>query len=162
MEWGGFNTKIVHLSDVDKKPASTYRFGPLFDSPPSHPDTVLTSMSYMQRSLNKMGMVYLHLSPDMHLYMVASQIKWNNMEQFQHVILHPGVMHIIMSACGAIGTLIKGSGAEVLIAASIGGITGTLSGKAWVRSMRTLQMTSGAILSDFFSTRPKTWEQLQE
>ena len=39
------------------------------------------------------------------------------MEQFKNVILQPGVMHIIMSACGAIGKLNGGSGVEVLISA---------------------------------------------
>ena len=150
MEWSGFNAMIARTSDVDKKPASTYLFGPVIDAPPSHPDTVLTSLTYMQRSLKQMGMIYIHLSPDMQLYMVASQIKWNDMERFKDIILQPGVMHIIMSACGAIGKLNRGSGVEVLIAASFGGLTGILNGKSWVRSMRAFRMTCAALLSDFF------------
>ena len=162
IEWNGFNTKLARTSDVDKKPASTYLFGPLIDAPPSHPDTVLTSMSYMQRSVKRMGMKYIHLSPDMQLYMVASQIKWNDVERFKDIILRPDVMHIIMSACGAVGKLNKGSGIEVLIAATFGGLTGIMNGKSWVRSMRAFRMTCEAILSDFFSSGSKTREELQD
>lgn len=162
MEWSGFNKKIARTSDADEKPASTYLFGPVVDAPPSHPDTVLTSMCYFQKSMMNLGMKYTHLSPDMQLFIVASQIKWNDMARFKDVILRPGVMHIIMSACGAIGKLNKGSGVEVLISASFGGLTGILNGKSWVRAMRAFRMTCEAILSDFFSTGPKTMEELQD
>ena len=126
-EWSGFNAMTTRSSGAVAKPASTYLFGPVIDAPPSHPDTVLTSLTYMQSSLKKMGMKYIHLSHDMQLYMVASQIKWNNMERFHDITLRPGVMHVIMSACGAIGKLNKGSGLEVLISASSGGIAGIMS-----------------------------------
>ena len=47
------------------KPASIYMFGPLIDAPPSHPDTILTTLTYMQKSLLDMGMIHIHLSMDM-------------------------------------------------------------------------------------------------
>lgn len=162
MEWSGFNTSIARMSGAEEKPASTYLFGPVVDAPPSHPDTILTSMCYMQKSMRNLGMKYTHLSQDMQLFIVASQIKWNNMEQFKDVIIRPGVMHIIMSACGAIGKLNKGSGVEVLISASFGGLTGIMNGKSWVRAMRAFRMTCEAILSEFFSTGVKTMEELHD
>ena len=113
MESSGFNTEITRMTDAEEKPASTYLFGPVIYAPPSHPDTVLTSMCYMLKSMRNLGM-----SPDMQLFKVASQIKWNNMEQFKDVILRPGAMYIIMSACGAFGKLNGGSDVEVLISAS--------------------------------------------
>lgn len=91
MEWSDFNTKIARMSDAEEKPASTYLFAPVVDAPPSHPDTVLTSMCYMQKSMENLGMKFTHLSPDMHLFIVASQIRWNNMEHFKDVIIRPGV-----------------------------------------------------------------------
>ena len=64
----------------------------------------------------------------MQLHMVASQIKWNDVERFKNVILlRSDVMHIIQSVCGAIGKRIKGSGAEVLINAAFGGSSGIIS-----------------------------------
>ena len=58
------------------------------------------------------------------------------MEQFKNVILQPGVMHIIMSACGAIGKLNGGSGVEVLISGSFEGLTRIMNGKSWVCAIR--------------------------
>ncbi len=64
MEWNGFNNQLSRTQGV-LKPATTYMFGPLIDAPPSHPDTILTTLTCMQRSLVDMGMKYVHLSIDM-------------------------------------------------------------------------------------------------
>ena len=78
MEWAGFNNHLVRLSEeIVKKQVSTYMLGPLINSPPAHPDTVLTSVVYMMKSLQELGMTYAQLSPDMQLYIhvQALQIK---------------------------------------------------------------------------------------
>ena len=49
-------------------PATLYLFGPLImliDDPPSHPDTVLTSLLYMETSLAELGMTCANMSIDM-------------------------------------------------------------------------------------------------
>ena len=50
-------------------------FGPLIDAPPSHPDTVLTMLSYFEKTLPELGMKTSNLSADMQLYIVATLIK---------------------------------------------------------------------------------------
>ncbi len=40
------------------KPATAYMFGPLIDTPLHHPDTILTTLKYMQESLVDMGIVF--------------------------------------------------------------------------------------------------------
>ena len=103
MDWNGFNNEqILH-------PANTYVFGPLIDAPPSHPDTILTTLTYMQRSMVDMGMEKVHLCMDMQLYVVTKQVCWNQPRRFRNIIVHPGGMHIIQSFLGCIGTLMKGS-----------------------------------------------------
>ena len=55
---------LVRLSEeIVKKQASTYLLGS-----PAHPDTVLTLVVYMMKSLQELGMTYSQLSPDMQLY----------------------------------------------------------------------------------------------
>ena len=66
MESSGFNTEITRMTDAEEKPASTYFFYPVVDAPPSHPETVLTSMCYMLKSMRILGM-----SPDMQLFIVV-------------------------------------------------------------------------------------------
>ena len=58
-----------------QKQAPTYLLGPLINSPPAHPDAVLTSVVYMMKSPQELGMTYSQLSTDMQLYMQALQIK---------------------------------------------------------------------------------------
>ena len=45
MEWNGFNNHLASSQNV-LKPASIYMFGPLIDAPPSHPNTILTTLTY--------------------------------------------------------------------------------------------------------------------
>ena len=72
MEWNGFNNHLARSQNV-LKPASIYMFGPLIDAPPSHPDTILTTLTYMQKSLLDMGMIHIHLSMDMQLFEVTNK-----------------------------------------------------------------------------------------
>ena len=67
MEWNGFNNQLTRSQGV-LKPACTYMIGPLIDAPPSHPDTIITTLTYMQKSLVDMGMTFVHLSIDITLY----------------------------------------------------------------------------------------------
>ena len=99
-----------------------YLFGPLINAPPDHSDTVLTSMMYMMQSLTDLGMTYIHLCPDMQLYIEAMQIKWNEPQAFDKLILRPGVMHIVQNVCGCIGQLMMGSGLADLIGSAFGGV----------------------------------------
>ncbi len=73
MEWNDFNNQLFRSQGV-LKPVTTYMFVPMIDAPPSHPDTILTTLSYMQRSLVDMGMTYVHLSVDMQLFVVTKQV----------------------------------------------------------------------------------------
>ena len=164
MEWAGFNNHLVRLSEeIVKKQASTYLLGPLINSPPAHPDTVLTSVVYMMESLQELGMTYAHLSPDMQLYIQALQIKWSDQDRFQNLILRPSVMHIVQNVCGCIGHLMKGSGLETLIGAAFGGVSNIIGqGKPWVRAMRAFSMISSILLQSFLEIDFKSWKQICE
>ena len=161
IEWGGFSNQEARNTHA-QKPASTYMFGPLIDAKAAHPDTVLTSLEYLKKSLADMGMSYAHICIDLQLYMVACQIKWNDVNHFKNIILRPGIMHTVQSFCGCIGKLMHGSGIEALITSAFGGLTGIMSGKSWVRAMRAFRMVSTALLSKFLSTGPKTFQELSD
>ena len=72
----------------------------------SHPDTIMTTLIYMQQSLVDMGMTSIHLSIDMQLYRVTKQVCWYHPEQFHNVFVHPGGMHIIQIFIGCIAKLL--------------------------------------------------------
>ena len=55
-------------------PSTEYHYGPLSDSPPTHFDTVLTSMTYTEEFLNNLRMKQICLIADMQPYKLAMQI----------------------------------------------------------------------------------------
>ena len=83
----------------------------------------------MTKSIGEVRMTYGNLSIDVHLYMVGQQVKLFEREKFKNIILRHGAMHFVKCFLGSIGTLIKGSGMEVLVAAAFGGLTGIMNGK---------------------------------
>ena len=118
IEWGGYNAALARM-EYSPQPATTYMFGHLFNALPSHPDTVLTTLSYFENTLTELEMKTSKLSADMQLYIVATLIKWaSHGNRFKSVIRRPGGMHTLMSFNGSIGNLMKASGLEVLVGAA--------------------------------------------
>ena len=123
IEWRGYNAALARV-ECSPKPPTTYMFGPLIDAPPSQPDTVLTTLSYFEKTLTELGMNTSNLSADMQLYIVATLIKWaRHGNRLKSVILRPGGMHTLMSSNGCNGNLMKDRGLE-----------------EWVKSMRAFRM----------------------
>ena len=56
LEWSGFNSKYKRACDQHTipKPKTFYVYGPLIDAPASHPDTVQTTMAYLQKTLKSL------------------------------------------------------------------------------------------------------------
>ena len=101
----------------------------------AHPDTVITILMYLQRTLNSFGMQYTHLTVDLQLYQTACLIQWDEPLCWTNVILHPGMMHALMSFLGCIGTLMKASCVDILIGAAFAGITSIVNDKAWANAL---------------------------
>ena len=81
MEWNWFNNELSRKEGV-LHPANMCVFGPLISAPPSHPDTILTTVTYMQKLMVDMGMEKVHLCMDMQLYEVTTQVCWNQPRKF--------------------------------------------------------------------------------
>ena len=69
IEWRGYNSAWARV-EYSPRPATTYMFGPLIDAP----DTVLTTPSYLERTLTELGMKTSNISGVMQLYIVATQV----------------------------------------------------------------------------------------
>ena len=74
--------------------------------------------------------------------------------------IRPGAMHIITSFLGCIGTLVKGSGLDVLVGAAFGSMNGIITGLAWMRAMRAFRMVLDVLLQNFLRTGAKTCEEI--
>eukprot|EP00745_Piridium_sociabile_P013977 TRINITY_DN2058_c0_g1_i7.p1 TRINITY_DN2058_c0_g1~~TRINITY_DN2058_c0_g1_i7.p1 ORF type:complete len:474 (+),score=89.64 TRINITY_DN2058_c0_g1_i7:286-1707(+) len=142
------------------RPKTLCIFGPLIDSPPSHPDTVLTTMAYLDRTLKSLGMSHVHLTLDMQLYIIACQIKWSDPVRWNSVVLRPGMMHTLMSFIGTIGHNMKCTGVEELIGAAYSGIANILNGKAWPKAMRAFRIIVATLLNEFLHEGEKTHDEI--
>ena len=137
VEWAGSNAQQDRLvAGSVQRPNTLVVFGPMIDSPPAHPDTVLTTLVNLERALNSFGMQYTHITVDLQLYQTACLVQWNDPLRWTNVILHPGMMHTFMSFLGCVGTLMKASGVDILISAAFAGITSIVNGKAWTNALR--------------------------
>ena len=74
LDWSGYNAQEDRKTKTPDKPKTITVFGPLIDSPPSHPDTVLTTIVYLDTFLKSFGMEYVHITLDMQLYIMACLI----------------------------------------------------------------------------------------
>ena len=138
-----------------RAPATRQRhwpFGPMLDSPPAHPDTVMTTLVYLQSTLNAFGMQYTHVSVDLQLYHTACPVQYNDPQRWTGLILHPCMMQTLMSFMGCIGTLMKSSGVEVLIMSAVFGcITSIMNGKAWTNALWAYHLIIAVLLRSFYS-----------
>jgi len=123
---------------------------------------LFTSVFYMMKSLQDLGITYIQLSPDMQLYIQPMLIKWSDSQRFQNLILWPGVMRCV-NVCRCIGHLMLGSGLETLIGSAFGGFNSNVGrGKPCVRALRAFRMVSSILLQSFLKTGFKTWEEICE
>jgi len=82
--WNGFNNKTAREEGKLYSP-SLFMLGHLLDSPPSHPDTIMTYIDYMKQNMEDMGMKYIHILCDMQLYIPTVHIRWHNLIKYQNV-----------------------------------------------------------------------------
>ena len=160
IEFSGYNAQQDRDENRSSAPKTLFVFGPLLNYPPSHQDAVLTTMTYLTTSPQSFGMQYAHICMDMQLYMVACQIKWNDSANWEYTILHPGMMHTLMSFLGCIGTLMKGSRIETILGTTFGSVKGILNGKAWPQALRAYRMLAAALLNNFLSEGEKSSEDI--
>ena len=149
--WGRFAARLVAGSA--QKPKTLVVFGLMIDSPPAHPDTVITMLVNLERALNSFGMQYTNITVDLQLYHTACLVQYNDPLRWTNVILHQGMMHTFMSFLGCIGTLMKASGMDILISAAFAGITSIVNGKA----LRAYRLIIAVLLQNFYSNGAKTY-----
>lgn len=113
-------------------------------------------MNFLLNSLQSFGMEYAHICMDLQLYMIACKIKWNDLEKWKNVVVHPGMMHTLMSFLGCIGFLMKGSGMETILATTFGSLKSIINGKAWPQTLRAYRMLTAALLNNFLTDGTKS------
>lgn len=159
-EWTGAMVASSRADGSAHGPGNHFVFAPLIYMPLSHSDTILTTLMFLEESLQTKP--FVHLSADMQLYKGIQEIKWSDPSRWQHLIVCPGGMHILMSFFGCVGTLINGSGLEDILSVAFKGVASMLNGKAWPKAIRDLSMVLTAILQPIVMSGKTTVEDIQE
>ena len=92
----------------------------------------------------------------------GSCVQWSDPYRWKSLVLHPGMMHTLISFLGCIGTLMKASGVDLLLTAAFGGVAGIITGKALTNALRGYRLISTVLLQDFFHSGAKTLQELNE
>ena len=115
---------------------------------PDHLDTVLTMLVCRERAQYLPNAVH-HLTVDK-LYRL--HVQWNNPQHWINLILHPGMMHTLMSFLGCVEKLMMASGIEILISAAFGGIISSINRKAWTNALQAYRLIITLLLQSFYSS----------
>ena len=131
----------------------------MIDSPPAHPDTVITTRANIEKALNSFGMQYTHITVDLQLYHIACLVQWNDSLRWANVILHPGMMHTLMSFLGCIETLMRASGVDILTSAAFACFTSIVknNGKAWTNGLWAYRVITAVLLYKLYLNGAKTY-----
>ena len=149
-EYSGYNTKLCREQGHSLQPKTKIVYLPLIDMPPSDPATILTAMVKAQQISQDVGQEYVVFTCDQQLYRVALKVKWSNPERFDNVYLRLGGMHLLMSYCGCVGTLMAESGIEDVLGAAFAGVPKMLSGKKYPQNVRALRLLVEELLRPVF------------
>lgn len=128
-EWSGSMFSSARESGVQPGGATRFVFGPLTDSPPTHPDTMLTTLTWIDSEMRQENTPYIPVSADMAIYKLIMQIKWSQPDRWKWMVVRPGGMHTIMSFIGCIGVLMDSTGLEEILGAAFNGVSNMLNGK---------------------------------
>ena len=122
-------------------PTACYTFHiyiPVIDMIPSHPDTMMTSMTFSQVYTSNIRQQFVVFTCDLLLYRVALEVHWTYPERFSNVILRLEGMHSLMSFIGPIGTLMADTGLSDIMSSVFGVESKMLTGKKFPQNVRAL------------------------
>lgn len=161
-EFNGYMTRICREEGHALQPMTKIVYLPLIDMPPAHQSTMLTAMLKAKEICHEIGQAYVVFTCDQQLYRVALQVKWDNPDLLDNVHLRLGGMHLLMSYCGCIGTLMADTGLEDIMGAAFSGVGKMLSGKKFPQNIRALRLVAEELLRPIFMAHPNNLTNMDE
>ena len=108
--------------------------------PPVDHSTMMTVLIEANRLTSEAGQEFTIFTCDQQLYRVSLQVIWAYPEQFSHVVLRLGGMHMLMSFIGAVGSLMEESGLVEVMNTGFSGVAKMLNGKKFPQHVRALRI----------------------
>ena len=119
---------------------------PLIDAPPAHAATMLPAMVKAKQISKAANQRFTIIMLDQQLYRVALHVLWENEAKFHTFFLRLAGMHLLMSYCGCICTLMADTGIVEILSVAFGGVQKMLSDKKFPPYIRALMMLVDELL----------------
>ncbi|XP_070535408.1 uncharacterized protein [Ptychodera flava] len=144
--WTGFNQEV---SGNAVPPVSKIGYLPVIDASPTDKSTVNTILSRSVDIANKLCLPNIIVNMDEAIYSKAQEIRWQNEEYTNRIILRLGEFHTAMSFLSTIGKRFRDAGLEdIMIESGIlahGSANGVMSGHHYNRSVRCHKLVAEAM-----------------
>ena len=132
-------------------------------------DTVQQCIVTSIEASRKLNQQFTFITMDLAAAKIALDVKWNDLEKYENVVIHLGAFHTMCSYMGALGRMMTGSRFEdIVIEAGIcasGSIRQVMSGQHYNRAMHTHLLMMDAVerlLMQSFSDNQQVIEQIPE
>ena len=130
-EFNGYNMKLSREQGHALKTKTKIVYLPLIDRSPAHSATMMTALLRAQEVSSNAGQEFVIFTADQQLYRVALHVIWENQARFNNIYLRLGGMHLLMSYCGCVGTLMADTGIVEMLGVALGGVLKMLTGKKY-------------------------------
>ena len=142
--WNEFNERATCNGTYD---VSSIDFLPFINLDPNNPNTIYTALCFVQEICIKNNIKICPVTFDQPLYQKAVDILLANKKELDRIFVRLGGFHFLMSAMGALGNIMEGSGLEDLWATvyAKGAVPHMMKGKAYSRALRAHILTQAAL-----------------
>ena len=82
----------------------------------------------MKKTLKAFSMQYASFPVVIQLDHISCIVQWSDSYCWTSLVLHPGMMHTLMSFLGFTGKLMKASCVDMLLIVAFGGVAGIITG----------------------------------
>ena len=143
--WNGY-MQLATGTAPDLKSKSTVTFLPIIDLTPSSPTCIYSTLQFIINEAKKAGITTPSVTFDQPLWLKAMGII---KEESLDIVCRLGGFHTLMSFVGSIGTMMKGSGLELLFEEMYAenSVPQIIAGKEIARALRAFMSTQSALMT---------------
>ena len=156
--WSGFMQHIFQAGDGDSEEKAEVLILPIIDLSPSDNTCIYSTLLYIQEQASRLNLPTACVTFDQPLWLKAIEIV--KAKEMTTVVVRLGGFHLLMSACGSVFKMMKGSGIEEALEEAYGpnAVAQMTSGKAIARALRGLFLIDAALSTKLVTTLLPTGE----
>ena len=120
-EFNRYNMKLSREQGHTLKPKTKIMYLPLIDRPPADSATMMMTLLRAQEVSSIAGQKFVISTSDQQIYRVVLHVIWESEARLNNIYLRLGVIHLLMSYSGFVGTLIADIGIVETLSVTFGG-----------------------------------------